>query len=319
MKKLFSLLSMLSISMAVFSQSSLLATLSHEGDISIFHGSSALGDALAAAEHGDIITLSSGRYDAVDIDKAITLRGAGMEEDAAKGIQPTRIVGDFTISVSEDVASGLSVEGIYNTEKITIVGIPNNTIFQKCSFYEIGCDISDSHPLTIIHCKINGSIVFNSDSSGSLINSYIRYVRNDTRALELTNCYVSDPIDVNNSVFTNCILLSSWNGYFPLSESNMCYNCVGLGSVLSKVSQSTNTSLKQEKFNAMFKENTFYELTDEAKTIYLGNDGTEVGLYGGNLPYSTHILSPQITKCNVAAKTTADGKLSVDIEVKAAE
>ena len=41
--------------------------------------------------------------------------------------------------------------------------------------------------------------------------------------------------------------------------------------------------------------------------------------YGGNLPYSMHILSPQITKCNVAAKTTSDGKLSVDIEVKAAE
>lgn len=61
------------------------------------------------------------------------------------------------------------------------------------------------------------------------------------------------------------------------------------------------------------------ELTDEAKTTYLGMDGKEVGLYGGNLPYDENPSNPQITKCNVAAKSTADGKLSVDIEVKGAE
>ncbi|MBR4897373.1 MAG: hypothetical protein IKZ48_01105 [Prevotella sp.] len=61
------------------------------------------------------------------------------------------------------------------------------------------------------------------------------------------------------------------------------------------------------------------KLIDEAKQKYVGNDGTEIGQYGGNLPWDIRILSPQITKCNVAAKTTADGKLSVDIEVKAAE
>lgn len=61
------------------------------------------------------------------------------------------------------------------------------------------------------------------------------------------------------------------------------------------------------------------ELTDEAKTKYLGTDGTEVGIYGGSLPFEARISNPQITKLNVASKSTADGKLSVDIEVKAAE
>ena len=51
----------------------------------------------------------------------------------------------------------------------------------------------------------------------------------------------------------------------------------------------------------------------------LGIDEKEMGIYGGNLPWDVYIPSPRITKCNVAAKTTADGKLSVDIEVKAAE
>lgn len=61
------------------------------------------------------------------------------------------------------------------------------------------------------------------------------------------------------------------------------------------------------------------ELTDEAKTKYLGTDGTEVGIYGGSLPFVSRPSNPQITKLNVASKSTADGKLSVDIEVKAAE
>ena len=49
-----------------------------------------------------------------------------------------------------------------------------------------------------------------------------------------------------------------------------------------------------------------------------GTDGTEVGIYGGSLPYDPTPTNPQITKFNVAAKSTADGKLSVDIEVNSA-
>ena len=103
----------------------------------------------------------------------------------------------------------------------------------------------------------------------------------------------------------------------------MATYCVGWSNssipLFENISKTTNTALSQEQVNALFKPNTFYELTDEAKSEYVGIDGMEIGIYGGNIPYDTRILSPQITKCKVAAKTTADGKLSVDIEVKAAE
>ncbi len=56
----------------------LLATLNHEGSISPYYGSSALQEAYNAANHGDVITLSSGSFLGTDIKKAITLRGAGM-------------------------------------------------------------------------------------------------------------------------------------------------------------------------------------------------------------------------------------------------
>jgi hypothetical protein len=97
------------------------------------------------------------------------------------------------------------------------------------------------------------------------------------------------------------------------SENVFRYNKLG-----NKIIEADNNSYGAN-FNALFKPDTYYELTNEAKTEYVGQDGKEMGIYGGNLPFETRILSPQITKCNVAAKTTADGKLSVDIEVKAAE
>ena len=50
-----------------------------------------------------------------------------------------------------------------------------------------------------------------------------------------------------------------------------------------------------------------------------GIDGTPVGKFGGMIPYNMTPSYPQITKMNVAAKTTADGKLSVEIGVSAAQ
>jgi len=74
-----------------------------------------------------------------------------------------------------------------------------------------------------------------------------------------------------------------------------------------------------KSFTGSYSDNQTFELTDAAKTKYLGTDGTEVGMHGGALPYDTTPSYPQITKMNVASKTTADGKLSVEIEVSAAE
>ena len=69
MKKLFSLalLTMMMVTGKTFAQSSMLATLSHEGEITTYYGATAYRDAVNAAAHGDIITLSSGSFAAVNI------------------------------------------------------------------------------------------------------------------------------------------------------------------------------------------------------------------------------------------------------------
>ena len=103
------------------------------------------------------------------------------------------------------------------------------------------------------------------------------------------------------------------------------YNNMFIGKTdISSITNKTNVKVSSddERLNGVnfsISDDNDYKLTDEAKAIMKGTDGTEVGIYGGSLPYDPTPTNPQISKFNVAAKTTADGKLSVDIEVKSAE
>ena len=58
-----------------------------------------------------------------------------------------------------------------------------------------------------------------------------------------------------------------------------------------------------------------YKLTDEAKSLYPASDGTEIGIYGGNYPYTDEVGLPLVTKLILGNRTSA-GKLPVTIEVK---
>lgn len=309
---------------AMYAQSSLIATLSHNGEISVFHGASSLKQAMEAADHGDIITLASGRYDAANITKAVTLRGAGIEEDVTAGTFGTQIIGNCNINIADETSEHLTIEGIRHGN-IYLYGSLNNAMFQKSWFYNISSDNNaEVNSLTIIHCRIEDALRLPTLTSATLISCVVKNPLNAGGNMEFTNCIISGTsITTKNTLFTNCLFAPSFY-YDPLGETNMATYCAATnqnqGSFFKWVGRTTNKDIASEAdFNALFKSGSYYELTDEAKSEYVGQDGKEMGIYGGNLPYETRILSPQITKCNVAAKTTADGKLSVDIEVKAAE
>lgn len=348
MKKIFLSLVAMIIATVNFAQSSLVATLSHDGTISTYYGTTALKEALAAADHGDAITLSAGQFIAGDITKAITLRGAGMNvrNDSVNSHETSIVQGTFNINIADSVANRLIVEGLYFTSAITYKSKINNALFMKSRLYSFmsgtgGMLLNSS----FIHCRIANRITMSSNSNASLINSVVFNPSNyNTTAsnIEFDNCVVVYNMISNNNIienvinsyYKNCFILNSnstnLHVYIPLS--NVAYYCVGLSNYPSdmfinmKSRNNTNTSIYND-FKSLFKttksydynDYEMYELSDAAKTKYLGSDGKQVGIYGGNLPYEEDPTTPQITKCNVAAKSTADGKLSVDIEVKAAE
>lgn len=229
MKKLFiSLVAALMAATATYAQSSLVATLSHEGEISVFHGASSLKQAMEAADHGDIITLASGGYDAVNITKAITLRGAGMEEDTITGSFRTQIVGNFDINIADSIPEHLTIEGIYHENTITVYGTLSNAMLQKCRLGTIA--VSDwnntINSLTCIHCYIWNTIQIPRNGSANFVNSSVQYPDNrEGGNMEFTNCIIFESARfIYNSFFTNCFI-SLWRSDYSqdqfLNETNI--------------------------------------------------------------------------------------------------
>ena len=326
---LLSILAIMLFGTKAMAQSSLLATLNHEGTISTFYGATALQKAHAAAENGDVITLSSGTFLSVDITKAVTLRGAGMVLDAATQTEPTVLANDFKITIADDVTGRLTIEGVYSNQRISIVKL-KNAMFLKDRMSDIFINSSDyGKDLTFIHCRITGQYSGNGNSNNSATfqNCIVSYITGNNYILHNSIIRGYDDSDLNlcyNSEYKNCIITGRLMNDAPTTSTY--YNNLFIGTEayrLRSIPNSTNVIVNKEddkiKNLLTYSDDNDYKLTDEAKAIMKGSDGTEVGLYGGSLPYDPTPTNPQISKFNVAAKTTADGKLSVDIEVKSAE
>lgn len=328
MKKFFSLLiALMALSVTCAkAQTSLIATLNHEGTLSTFYGLTALQQAHEAAANGDVITLSSGTFASVDITKAITLRGAGMTMDAETQTEPTVLSNTFSIDIADETTQRLTIEGIYTSQIITIKNL-KNAMFLKARFDYI--DVSSSGhatDLTFIHCRNTGRYNGNKNAlnSASFINCIVYSIYGHNYSfknciLQNGNAQFSLP---QYSEYKNSIILNPYNRDNTMSFYNNLYTN---DSDAYKLTESNNTNIRVAKNDERIKnllkysDDNDYKLTEEAKAIMKGTDGTEVGIYGGSLPYDPTPTNPQITKFNVASKTTADGKLSVDIEVKSAE
>lgn len=334
MKKLFlSLVAAIVAATATYSQNTYVATLNHEGSITPYYGSTAFNNAYSAAVDGDVITLSPGTFTTNGnflIDKAITIRGAGMMATEGSDSGVTIFQGYYWLS-----GNGLTVEGI-NFDKgagVDYISLTNAT-FTKCKFHRlypkdnidnasgtnkmenctfINCVFSDIH----VSRKSTGTTLHNCHVSKTGTYSYYK-IYNTT----MFNCFVNNYSTsfLSGSNLTNCIVYGS-----SVDASNQLVNCAGTSSTkFSNVVDQTgcynsDTGIFKSWDDAISTDNfsvESYELSNEGKAL-LGVDGTEVGMLGGNYPYNPVVSLPLITKCEVAEKATADGKLSVNIEVTA--
>lgn len=342
MKKILFLVTLISLMCFNFAkaQSSLIATLSHDDDVKVFYGTDALSQAHAAATSGDVITLSSGTFNATDITKAITLRGAGMAMDSLNNIYNTIITGDFNCTIS-DTTTNLKMEGIYHNGSFKYDKI-RRAQFLKCRFKIITYKNSSTSQLrdcVFLNCRIAdrldvatgiflGNMLYNS-----IIEDFSAGAGNRQSNI-FDNCIIintgsssgSHFSSLGRSTFKNCIFIHNITTDL-LTLGAIAYNCIVVGNNTNIFSEIPNTTNKVvPSYSDVFltynstssiakNDDETFELTEDAKTKYLGLDGTEVGIYGGTFPYTTVLETPKIKKCNVAAKSTADGKLSVDIEV----
>ena len=324
-KVLLSLVAMM-VATVSFAQNALVASLSHEGNVTYYYGVSALQQAVEAAGSGDIINLSGGSFNAADLSKGITIRGAGIDSP-----EPTYIINDFTINIPGDDANRLMMEGIRCTNLIYFRGVFANPYFLKCQFNKIGrwdYDVAISN-IMFANCKITGELRAAANSSYILVNCFANNLyQQDWATITATNCIiVRERMDgIGNSQLFNCILVSPSNSGYNLPGSAQATNCIAVNfpdnfNVFEYCSVRPNCPAAPKSYTDVFKTYTgtytdseTFELSEAGKAI-LGTDGKEIGLYGGLLPFSSTPTYPLISTMTVPAKTNDQGKMDVTVGI----
>lgn len=322
-KVLLSLVATLIATMSL-AQNGLVASLSHEGNVTYYYGVTALTQAVEAAASGDIINLSGGSFTATNITKGITIRGAGINSPA-----PTYINGEFNIEIASDDANRFMMEGIRCVNNVKYHGTFSNPYFIKCQFYSLR-NYNSSDAVTnimIVDCKVTNDFAVGGTCTAYILNSFIKQPdTTESSSITAQNCLITKyPVrGIINSSWTNCIFYGcSYSDVLP--NSNTARNCINVKNyydVFKSLSEHTGCPSTIYEYAEVFKTFTgdysdteTFELTDEFKETFKGTDGLEIGLYGGLQPYDPTPSYPLISTMNVDKQTSTDGKLGVTIEV----
>ena len=324
MKRTLLLICTLLCANVLFAQEQL-AVLKHNDSTSVFYGQTAFEQAYTAAANGDIITLSDGIFSTtgsdLSLNKDITVRGNGAVTDTSRRSSGTYFLGPVY------TYSNIDFQGIYFSEL---------RLFQIRTIKLTKCFVkfvsnSDYSTLYANNCVIGGVLDDNSQTS-TFINCvlYGSYNRYSTPHYELpksancTNCIIKgdDHLLTNSNIsqFNNCIIINTDTTDNVLNTAVNNSVLIGWTSSNSPAS-SGNVVMSLSDVFENWNGNSFptdletYVLKSSVSDTIVGLDGSEVGIFGGFMPFEWRPSYSVIKRFNVANRTTADGKLSVDIEV----
>ena len=354
MKKiLFAMTVLLGCTTMSFAQTSFIATLQHEGEFSHFYGGGALSSAYNAAVDGDIITLSPGTFSSPGtFDKGVTLRGAGVESPEQTYISGS-ITFCSTISTRVTTVEGIRFSGTVNisnnssgngqgslkfiknviqsVQAITASSYSTNkgpsVRFYNNALYGLYFS-SNTHPdFLLYNCYIENpqcSGIYFSETTTTFVNCIIRWSETSysggSNSSYARLCYYLN--------FYNCIFNRTPNGSNNPNRTSLpitatAYNCLSIndgylfnGIVSGGNNQTVNSASDVfVSYRDSHITGELFELTETAKKTYIGTDGTQIGMQGGNYPYNTIVQYPVITKFHSEPQTTKEGILTIDVEV----
>ena len=173
-------------------QTTQLATLQHQDQVSIFYGAESLKRAVAAASDGDVITLSAGQFDAPTFDKELTVRGAGMGIIDAPGYSiPTIINGTITATKKLNIEA-VDIDELEVTKDITIVKSKVDNLTTSTTNY--------AGNVTIIQSILHIGDLYRGSITG--INSCIANSFTDSRYFKSANL-INCVLYYKNLVYSN--------------------------------------------------------------------------------------------------------------------
>ena len=329
MKKIVLLIFALCYTVVAYAQGTdqVSAILQHGDTETIFIGNTGLAKAYEAAVDGDVIILSQGVFEPMNnMSKALTIYGAGFEDNAETNTATTTINGIFRLGDGTDTEfDGIHIEGVKINGGFGLNSQLKNVTIQRCSIVNNIEFNHNTENVTIRQCYILGHIL----GQGKLANGLL-----------ISNCYITNNINkfsVNSFVhidhsymghmysyrdreyaqflWTNSII-NKLSGDMPSGKSAIVKNCIFFQkywyddvNLENCYLLSSIADIFADGENADYSPTRTFELKDP--TTYVGTDGTPIGLSGG-AGWNKVPSNPYVSKVNTTLSGT---QLNVTYEV----
>ncbi|NLA23463.1 MAG: hypothetical protein GX879_00700 [Bacteroidales bacterium] len=327
----------LSLTLIIFTNASAqTVALNRDGNTQIFKGINALVEANNVAEDGDTLYLSGHNFNpTTNFTKSLKIYGVGHMEVATTATGKTYINGNINLREGTDnfYIEGVDFENlsVENNKSVKNLTIKRCNIRSSISFP--GSE-NPSEDFIISGSIIRGSINL-SNTERTLINNNIltSYITNSTENIFKNNVFIMS--NVNSTIGGNNNFLANnffWNINYSdricSGDGNLFYN-----NAFTRLETGINFGTNPLKLNNFFdidahsffvnKEGNSFNIEDDLHLTepenYIGEDNTEIGIYGGMYPYKINAIPiiPHIESVNVPHHVDEDGNLPVQIKVKA--
>lgn len=314
MKRLFTLIVAISSIFAAMAQNPMV-TLSHNGELTFFTNIGAFNSAVEAAEQGDILYISEGSFvlneGVCDISKRLSVIGSGYK---------THILGTINFqggAFDKSVKTNPIFEGVR---------------LDNLNFY---CNPADLGDTEIVRCWIRK--ITNGDSAATNImydKCYLEdihfgaglghgnVVLKNTKIGHMENCADVTTINCNISEadYYPRYMLSSILGQSTSPKSNNNNPTAENSLFMFDLTNDDVTFFKCYTYNmnSAVMDSELNTQVDLVRYGYRGADGKEVGIRGGDSPFSENPSVPTVDTANSSVDyDAASNKLKVSITVKA--
>ncbi len=312
--KLFSIITTLVITVT-FAQQKLIAIKGTTTDAI----ATTLTEAITLAQPNDKIYLPGGNFDFTGIiDKPIHIIGVGFQN----GLNidgTTQINGDLTINAN---GNNSTFEGFYLSGNFICLtnGEVNNLLFKRLNISGVGgINYFGWTNCVFVNCVVRSTLDFSSSNNSTNIvisNSFINRVSRLQNSL-INNCIVGSSnsiISCSNSTIKNCIF-SGFDIYNNTNGNAISYGSSGLNFYNNAVAASLGEGVISD-LNTIIINNISEVFVNASNYIFnptfdtqllssfagnnAGDDGTDVGIYGGQYPWKNGSLpiSPNIEQNN---------------------
>ena len=325
MKKIcYTLLMLLMASVTSFAADDAKIILQHNGQAKIYDGSQ-LAEAINDAEEGkDTLYLSEGRFGELKLTKRLLVRGSGVN---------TIIDGDIIISATGTCTTPI-LEGLYTTGTVYVKSILDNMIIKHVSMEHFSLNAKVSKA-TVRQCHIRTTLKLNAYcDSLSLIKTKIYNLDGESTAnnkCNFLNCNIFKAYWARVAgVFVNCIISADYDdekrGRGSISNSLLSY-CVYNSRFISIAEnsiqndcipfyQKDHIDIGASVWSYPIVNINCESLYDPSEQKWIGSDNTEIGINGGNKPYTLVPAVPRITDKTITVDSQ-NNKLKVSFSVTA--